>query len=256
LSAAMLAACGAPDTPAAAAEADTAPAEQAATEAAPESTETAEVAETPAAAPADPEVVPASAGEEDADHAHDEHVDEAKDESEDHDHDHDEHAEDGDHDEHDHAAHAHDDHDHAGGDAHVHGEAEIAIALDGNTLTVSLNGALASFGLTEAEPETDEARAVIAEGLAPFNKSTTLVALPDAAGCTETEADAGTDYSRGPGNLVADYTFTCTNPDALSEADFPIFADYSTLEKIDAVWLVGSDQAAKTLTLSDSSIAP
>lgn len=176
---------------------------------------------------------------------------EADAEAEDHgDHDHDadhDHGEDGDHDH---------DHDHAGGEAHVHGAADAAIALDGDTLTVSFTTPLASLGLSEAKPADAAAEAALMEALAPFDTAATVVNLPAGAGCTAESADVATDFDGSHGSMAADYTFTCTDTGAIDEASFPLFADYPTLETVEVAWLVGTDQTSKTLTPGDTVIAP
>ena len=53
-------------------------------------------------------------------------------------------------------AHDHDDHDHAGGEAHVHGLSELAVSLDGATVSISLEGALANFDLDESLRSLDD----------------------------------------------------------------------------------------------------
>lgn len=160
-----------------------------------------------------------------------------------------EHGDDHDHD-HDHG------HDQAGGEAHVHGAADMAFAVEGDTLTVSFATPLASVGLSETEPADDAARAMLDVSMAVFDQSSAIVTLPDGAGCSQTGSDITTDFSGSHGNMTAEYTLSCTDIGALSEARVAAFAGYPTLETVDAVWLDGDDQTAKTLTAQDPVITP
>jgi len=152
--------------------------------------------------------------------------------------------------------HGHD-HDHAGGSVHVHGLANASIAVDGDTLSIGIDTALASIGSSEREPEDDASREAISAALAPFADPFHVVSLPDAADCAPGEADVGTDYSGGPGNLVADYTLTCGDISAVTDVDFVLFSHYAdTLETIEAVWIDEASQSSATLTPDSRTISP
>jgi len=240
VSAAMvLAACsGASEEPAApqapAPEAESAAGEAPAAEAGASSMDDAgEEMASPASAPAEAD----GTGEDDTEHGEEDHA---------------EHGED------DHAEHDGDDHDHgdhAGGAPHVHGKATAAIVLDAETLAISFQTALASFGLSEEEPGDDAARAALDAALAPFGSPDSLVTLPEAAECALVEAETGADFS-GAGDFIGDYTFSCAAPDALDEVRFHVFTVYPDLETIDAVWLAGNDQVSVTLTPDEPTITP
>lgn len=248
VSAAMvLAACsGASEAPAApqapAPEAESAAGEAPAAEAGASSMDGAgEDMASPASAPAEPD----GAGEDDEAHGEDDHAGHGE---EDH----------GEHGEEDHAEHDGDDHDHgdhAGGAPHVHGKANAAIVLDAETLSISFQTALASFGLSEEEPGDDAARAALDAALAPFGSPDSLVTLPAAAECALVEAETGADFS-GAGDFIGDYTLSCAAPVALDEVRFHVFTDYPDLETIDAVWLAGNDQVSVTLTPDEPTITP
>lgn len=137
---------------------------------------------------------------------------------------------------------------HAGGEAHVHGEAEGAIILEGNSLTVSLDGALASFGISEAPVETEEDEAARQAALDAFKDDAAVVAINGEAGCTLTGVSQSVRAVGGAANATFDYTYTCASVDALSEVSFTIFEGTPSMEKIDLAILSGDTQDAVTLT--------
>ncbi|MEM6652971.1 MAG: DUF2796 domain-containing protein [Pseudomonadota bacterium] len=167
------------------------------------------------------------------DHAHDEVEKVAEEAHHDHDHDHD----------HDHS-HDHDhDHDHAspGGEAHVHGKADLAISLEGSALSVSLISPLDNFGLPESLTSVE-------------NEATYLNGVIALVG-----GDCGLDQSdleirnRGDhGNMAIDLTYTCAEIDTLEAIDVVAFSNFPGFEEVDAVVLTDSDQMAETLTASQS----
>lgn len=153
--------------------------------------------------------------------------------------------EDGDH-SHDHGEE--DGHMHAGGEAHVHGEAEGAIILEGDTLTVSLDGALASFGMSEAPVETAEDEAARQAALDAFKDDAAVLAINNEAGCTLTEVSQSVRAVGGAANATFDYTYACASIGALAEVTFTIFEGTPSMEKIDLAILSGDTQDAVTLT--------
>ena len=172
--------------------------------------------------------------------------DHSDDEPDDHDHEHEDH-------DHDHDDHSHDhDHDHddmAGGAPHVHGKGEGAVVLEGSTLSISLDSALASFGAREAEPETPEQEAERAGLRMQLADPLKVVDISDAAGCIFTGSDVGFRYGGGGhGNAVVNYTFECSNAPALDMIQFTVFETFPPMEEIDLALLSGDDQGAATLT--------
>ena len=178
-------------------------------------------------------------------------------ETEDHDHDHDhdhEHGDDEahadhDHDGHDHEAHDHDEHgdhdhgghDHGAGETHVHGLSELAASVDGSTLSISLEGALANFGLDETIRELPDP--------APYTDGVVAVQGGD---CTRDTASASIRPIGDHGNLMVDLTYTCAAIGALSGIDVTGFANFAGFEQVDAVFLSDAGQTAESLIASDT----
>nr|WP_070960732.1 DUF2796 domain-containing protein [Hyphomonas sp. Mor2] len=181
------------------------------------------------------DAVEAEADAED-DHDHEDHA-------EDEDHDHDAHDHDDDEEDHDHGDedHAHDDHDHAGGEAHVHGLSDLAASLDGSTLSVNVEGALANFDLDETLRTLDDTT--------PYTDNLVAIIGGD---CSRDSASASIRPISDHGNLVVDLTYTCTSPDAIDAIEVTGFQTFAGFEEVNAVFLTDADQTAETLTESDT----
>lgn len=177
----------------------------------------------------------------DADHAHDEGETHDHGEDEAHDHEEEGHDDRADHDHADDDEHAHEDHDHdhdhAGGEAHVHGKSDLAVSLDGASVSISLEGALANFGLDETIRDLPDT--------APYTDG--VVAL-QGGDCSRDSASASIRPIGDHGNLMIDLTYTCAAIDDLTGIDVTGFANFSGFEEVDAVVLTDAGQTADTLT--------
>lgn len=182
---------------------------------------------------------------EDHDHDDDDHDEDHGEEVHDHEdeHDHAEEDEEHAHDEHDdHAEHEdHDDHDHASGEAHVHGVSDLAASLDGATLSISLEGALANFGIDETLRTLDDA--------APYTDTVVSIVGGD---CARDSATASIRPIGDHGNLQIDLTYTCGSSDDIEAIDVVGFQSFSGFEEVNAVFLTDAGQTAETLTASDT----
>ena len=157
--------------------------------------------------------------------------------------DHDDH-EDHDADEHDEDEHAHDDdhdHDEADGEAHVHGHSDLAASLDGSTLSISVEGALANFDLDESLRTLEDTT--------PYTDNLVAISGGD---CTRDSASASIRAIGDHGNLMVDLTYTCATPDTISAIDVTGFQTFAGFEEVSAVYLTDSGQTAETLTTSDT----
>lgn len=186
-----------------------------------------------------PDIVEVAADPED--HTDEEHGD-------DHDADHDAEHGDGDHDDHDaegHDDHDHDEHDdaddHAGGEAHVHGVSDLAASLDGTTLSINIEGALANFDVDESRRELDDSSL--------YTDSTVAVL---GGNCARDSASASIRPIGDHGNLMIDLSYTCASPDAIEAIDVIGFDSFDGFEEVHAVYLTDTGQTAETLTASDT----
>ncbi len=175
----------------------------------------------------------------DSDSAEAAHDGDAHEDGEDHDDHGDEHGEDDDHD-HDADTHSDDDHDHAGGEAHVHGLSDLAASLDGSTLSISIEGALANFDLDETLRTLDDTT--------PYTDGLVQVIGGD---CTRASASASIRPIGDHGNLMVDLAYTCSAADAIEAIDVTGFQSFAGFEEVNAVYLTDAGQTARTLTESD-----
>lgn len=73
-------------------------------------------------------------------------------------------------------------------DAHVHGVGVLNIAAEGSTLMMELRAPGADIVGFEYSPETDADTAAVDSALATLGQPLSLFAIPEAAGCSVTEA--------------------------------------------------------------------
>ena len=171
---------------------------------------------------------------------------------------HDEHGEDhADHDGDGEDPHAHheEDEDLAGGEAHEHGAAEAALVLQGETLTLSLDTPLDSFGVREAAPETAAQEAehdTLANTLASPD---TVFSVNPEAGCTLTQSDVAFRHHGDHGAALLTYTYECDAPGELSRIGFEAFTAYPGFHTVDAVILNGAQQSTGLITEEVTEIA-
>ncbi|MEO1552726.1 MAG: DUF2796 domain-containing protein [Pseudomonadota bacterium] len=161
------------------------------------------------------------------------------DHGEDHVEDNDDHE---DHEDHDHADDhdGHDgDHDHAGGEAHVHGLSDLAVSLDGASVSISMEGALANFDIDETLRELDEA-SLYTDGIVELI----------GGDCTRDQADASIRPIGDHGNLMIDLAYTCASVEAVEAVNVTAFARFEGFEEVNAVVLTDTGQTATTLTES------
>lgn len=172
------------------------------------------------------------------------HGDESHDEDEHHDHD--THAED-DHDEHD--------HDDGVGEAHVHGLSEMAMIVDGNTLSISFGGPLVNVLGFEHEAKTPEQEQAVSDLKETLADVSNLVAIPTEAGCNTLKRDVSIRVTGTHGTINVEYDLECTKVTAVREARVTGFDTFSGLETIDAIVITPAGQSAVSLTASSNTIA-
>ena len=169
--------------------------------------------------------------------------------------------------------------------AHVHGEADIAVAIEGETVSVSIISAMYNITGFEHAPETEEQHEILDAAIARLNDGSELFEFNTAADCAsihshhslhaeetheasdddehahhdedeQDEEHEGHEEHRshdhddhaGHRDLEAEYEFTCQTPDRLSSMEFKLFGDFGNLEKVNAILLIDGRQTAVDLT--------
>lgn len=148
--------------------------------------------------------------------------------------------------EYDHAEH---DHEEAAGrlEAHQHGHATLAAAVDGDELTFTFEAPLASLVGFEHPPETDAQTEALNALKDAFVLPGGMVAVNTSAGCLPLMTTSGTHFGGGHGALEVEHVYTCESPDRIDTIEFLLMDSYSQLESIDAVFLSGTRQSAGEL---------
>ncbi len=200
----------------------------------------------------------------DHDHSHDEDHHNAIQEAADRvDTNHDDHKEHDNHAESDHDQNDdHDDHD--GEDvrqlgSHVHGEAMLALALDGSTLVIELETPLQNLLGFEHAPKTDAQMARLAVVETALALPSNLFTFNSDAGCEAVTSDpvklfADIDdhhddgHDNGHSEALLDYEFTCKSPDALNEMRTELFTLFPELSGLETVFLGPSTQIQSILS--------
>jgi len=148
-------------------------------------------------------------------------------------------------------------------DAHVHGESRLAIAIEGETVSMELEAPGNDIVGFEHAPGSDEERARVEEAKAGLADPLALFAPPEAAGCTVTKAEVehvlgeeeaeeakagsaehahegeaahaheGEAEEGGHSEFRAAYTLACTDAAALAALDFRFFERFPNAEAVE-----------------------
>lgn len=140
--------------------------------------------------------------------------------------------------------------------AHVHGAARLDVALDGGTLTLSLESPLDSLLGFEHMPRNEKQRAAVramAEKLARSEKlfvpSPAAQCVPQAAKLESPLLEAGNqDAPAGHLDLDGEYVFRCARPEALRDLEVRLFEAFPGLRRLDVQAATSRGQAATRLT--------
>ena len=146
--------------------------------------------------------------------------------------------------------------------AHVHGEAQAAMAIDGGRVSVSLNSAMYNITGFERAPQNAEEEAALADAIAAIKAGEALFVLSPSADCTLDsvthslpEAGPPEDSDHNPyRDLEASYEFSCTAPAELQTATIMLFEKFGNLEHLDMVVFNGDAQIAIRLSADQNRI--
>lgn len=153
------------------------------------------------------------------------------------------------HDEHEDEHEDHDEHeDRHGGEAHLHGHAELAVSVEGDRLTVTFESPLDSLIGFEHEPTNDAQIAELEALQDTFSEPAVLLSLPERARCEANSISSGTRYSGDHGSLMVEQDFICRNINRITQLDVTVFATFLQIEHVDTVFLSDTNQVAKELS--------
>jgi hypothetical protein len=150
---------------------------------------------------------------------------------------------------------------HAG--AHVHGVNHVKLVLSDSSLQISYEFPVVQLAKHDEhkhdEHKHDEHKHdEQAKRLEEINSITTLVAIPDAADCSQSDirqelravASTGSDEAHADHqDVIIEAVLTCQNPSALNTMDFsPAFNHFDDVEKIEVEGILGAQPISETLT--------
>ena len=145
---------------------------------------------------------------------------------------------------------------HAG--AHVHGVNHVKLVLSDSSLQISYEFPIVQLAKHDEHKHDEHKHDELAERLEQINSITTLVAIPDAADCSQSNirhelravASTGSDEEHADHqDVVIETVLTCQNPSALNTMDFsPAFNHFDDVEKIEVEGIIEAQPIFETLT--------
>ena len=136
-------------------------------------------------------------------------------------------------------------------EAHEHGRATLAAAVDADRITFSFEAPLASLIGFEHAPETDEQQAALNDLEEAFVLPGNMVSINSEARCLPLMTSSGTHRSEGLAALEVEHTYTCEAPGRVERIEFLMMDDYPALETIEAVFLSDTSQSAGEMSQDD-----
>jgi hypothetical protein len=126
--------------------------------------------------------------------------------------------------------------------AHVHGEGQVNIAIDGKRIFMALESPGADIVGFEYEARSSDEKVAVKQAIAQLGDPMLLVRFEADAGCAVRQADAGIegehDEHKGEeahGAFVAQYEFECDDIGSLDTIEFTYFSQFSNAQSLDIV---------------------
>ncbi len=148
--------------------------------------------------------------------------------------------------------------------AHVHGNIQLGIAIDGPTVTVDIDTPLESLLGFEHAPRTTKEKALASRWKLLIEKGTGLVSFNAEAACTlkQIDMDAPTlglgshkdSAHDGHADLEGHWVYQCTNAQALKQAHVGFFEQSQHAKQIDVRLITAKGQSKAVLKRPQASI--
>jgi hypothetical protein len=145
---------------------------------------------------------------------------------------------------------------HAG--AHIHGVNHVKLVLSDSSLQISYEFPVVQLAKHDEHKHDEHKHDELAGQLEEIKSITTLVAIPDAADCSQSDirqelravASTGSDEAHADHqDVIIEAVLTCQNPSALNTMDFsPAFNHFDDVEKIEVEGILGAQPISETLT--------
>ncbi len=125
-------------------------------------------------------------------------------------------------------------------EAHVHGQARLAVAIDGGTLTLLLASPADSLTGFERPPRTAQERAAVAAMRQQLERADALFLPSPAAACRLSRVmlvspllgDAPEPGHEGHADLDGTFVFRCAHPERLNDLDVRLFEHFPRLKSV------------------------
>lgn len=172
----------------------------------------------------------------------------------------------------------------AAAEAHVHGRAQLNVAIDGNTLTLMLESPTDSLVGFERAPSSDADQAAVAQMKEALEEADKLFLPTPGAGCelesvelhslllgdaTESGHEDQVDHDHGDhdhgdradhahqeghADLNGDFAFHCAHPERLHDLEVRLFDAFPRLERVKVAVVAPDGQKAAELTARENRI--
>ena len=172
------------------------------------------------------------------------------------------------------------DHGHDDGDeprresgAHLHGDAELSVALEAGSLFVQLDTPLFNLTGFEHAAATDEEKRIVRDVEARLARPAELFSMTASAGCvpanegnalpalladTHDEHDEHDEHAEDEHgshrDVLLEYSFTCASPDKLTEIRVHLFEHFRNFQALDVVYLAQNTQLSTALSPDNATI--
>jgi hypothetical protein len=174
--------------------------------------------------------------------------------------------------------HDHHHHEHRQHDSHVHGIAELNLALDGREMQIELDSPAANLVGFEHAPSSAADRAALDQAVAVLEQGERLFVFNRAAGCRLADVEIESELIDGEheghkhhdehdhdekshhghqhdgethADIKAAYRFECDNPARLEQLDVELFRRFAGTERLNVQFVIDDKQGAAELTASD-----
>lgn len=153
--------------------------------------------------------------------------------------------------------------------AHVHGQASLSVAVDGNTLNIALESPLDNVLGFERAPRTEAERQRVRDAVAQLREGASMFAFDPAAQCSlqsvELDSEALAPELLGKpaaakeahvhgkdghqhADMDVDYVFTCRQMSALSGIEVGLFKAFPKMKRLSVQVAGKGGQSAQRLT--------
>jgi len=146
------------------------------------------------------------------------------------------------------------------GGAHVHGEARLHIAVEGDSLYAEFESPAANLVGFEHRPVNPQQEALLEQAGRTLAIADRFLLLGDAS-CRLLEADVKVPHGKGEGSQMerhasfrASYRFQCDNLAGLDTIDVALFTSFPDIHRIAVQWLTPGGQGATSLTARNNQL--